>query len=96
MRVELSVRKATDESINAASHLGPMDSGAVAALRRLADRLDSQDGASDNTLAPTYLRYCDALGLTPSARVGLAASDGQPATGSRLAQLRAIAGGAGA
>lgn len=46
--------------------------------------------APDNVSLPTYLRYCEALGLTPSGRVRLGpAKDG---AGGKLAQLRSVAG----
>jgi len=46
--------------------------------------------APDNVALPTYLRYCEALGLTPSGRVRLGpAKDG---AGGKLAQLRSVAG----
>ena len=53
---------------------GP-DSGTVAVLLKLAAAVDAIDasglnpaGKLDNVSVPTYLRYADALGLTPAAR----------------------------
>ena len=34
--------------------------------------------ANDNVSIPTYLKYADALGLTPTGRVGLLADPGKP------------------
>lgn len=70
---------ATEKAIKAAKHLTDMDLGAVAALRVLArklDALDSEDVTSledlkakfDNVTLPTYLKYCESLGLTPAGR----------------------------
>ena len=88
------IREATEASIRAAKHLAESDAGAVEALRAVADMLDDWDGA-DNVVAPTYLKFCVELGLTPASRAGLAVSDGEASQGSRLAQLRAITGGRG-
>lgn len=44
----------------------------------------------DNVSLPTYLRYCEALGLTPAGRAKLKPSKG--AQGGKLAQLRAVGG----
>lgn len=46
--------------------------------------------ATDNVSLPTYLRYCEALGLTPSGRAKLKAPKG--AQGGKLAQLRSVGG----
>ena len=73
--VPTSVRQATEDAVNAAEHLTKMDAGAVAALLKLADQIDylyehgtSEDGKFDNVSVPTYLRYCESLGLTPAGR----------------------------
>ena len=42
--------------------------------------------ANDNTSIPTFLRYCDALGLTPAGRTGLAAP--KEASGGKLSSLQ--------
>jgi len=94
------VREALDAAVVAAAHLTPMDAGAIAAMRALADKIDAWDvivdwanedavehdgrprvPANDNTSIPTFLRYCDALGLTPAGRAGLAAPKEAPAGG---------------
>jgi hypothetical protein len=68
---------ATETAIAAATHLTDMDAGVVAALRVLARKLDELDrplaaGGTpprfDNVTLPTYLKYCEALGLTPLSR----------------------------
>ena len=47
---------------------------------------------NDNTSLPTFLRYCDALGLTPAGRVKL--DEKKPeGKGGKLAHLRAVQGG---
>lgn len=43
----------------------------------------------DNVSLPTYLRYCEALGLTPAGRTKLGSAKG--AEGGKLAQLRSVA-----
>ena len=65
-----SVVEATRAAVEAA-HLPPTSVGAVAVLLRLADAIDNIDddglnpaGKLDNVSVPTYLRYCEALGLT--------------------------------
>lgn len=80
-----------------------MDAGAVAVLRELASTIDAMaerpavdaDGKAlplDNVSIPTYLRYCESLGLTPAGRVKLAEQKGSGG-GGKLAQLRKIEGG---
>lgn len=77
----LSTVDALERSLEAARHrLTAEDAAAVEVLRRLAFMVDamSVDGAGiypdgrpkplDNVTIPTFLRYCDALGLTPMAR----------------------------
>ena len=100
-----TVLEATDAAIAAASHLTKMDVGAVEALRVLATKIDTDDdlrdaylearGADakplqlDNVSIPTYLKYCESLGLTPAGR--LRSSKPVPASGpSKLAKLRAV------
>ncbi len=47
--------------------------------------------APDNVSIPTYLKYCESLGLTPAGRLRLAPpKDGE---GGKLAQLRSISNG---
>jgi len=102
------VREALDESVAAATHLGSLDAGAVAAARALADKIDCWDTivdwamddavqlgdgrgrpavpANDNTSLPTFLRYCEALGLTPGSRGDVKPKEA--GTGGRLTVLR--------
>ena len=76
-----------------------MDAGAVAVLRRLAVAVDhlianggmSESGKLDNVSIPTYLRYCESLGLTPAGRLKL--DPKKESTGGKLAQLRSVQGG---
>lgn len=89
------IRTAIDASITAATHLTDMDKGMVAALRMLADRVDVLaecdwvvDGKLDNVSVPTFLRYCEHLGLSPAGRKSLEAK--KEAAGGKLAQLRAV------
>ena len=81
----LSVVEATRAAIDAA-HLPPTSAGAVAVLLRLADAIDGIDedglnpaGKLDNVSVPTYLRYCEALGLTGTK--GPAGSSAEPSGG---------------
>lgn len=78
----------------AAANLGEIDEGASRALLALAAEVDSivktgfnRAGKFDNTVIPTYLRYCEALGLTPSGRGGAVkpAGESKPST---LQQMR--------
>lgn len=71
-----SVLEATQSAISEAN-LPRTTAGAVAVLLRLAEAIDNIDddglnpaGKLDNVSVPTYLRYCEALGLT--ARVAAA------------------------
>jgi len=90
-----SVAAETDAAIEAASHLIDMDRGAVAALRYVARIIDGfadrpEEAVRDNVTIPTYLKYADALGLTPAGRLKLAKP--KESGGSKLAQLRSIQG----
>lgn len=88
---------ATEKAIAAATHLTDMDAGAVAALRVLARKLDALDRPSgedgegaarfDNVTLPTYLKYCESLGLTPTSRSRVA--DGKGTEGGGLGKQRA-------
>lgn len=89
------VLEATDKAIAAAAHLTDADQGAVEALRRVAGLIDAQsetgltpDGKLDNVNLPTYLRYCEALGLTPAGRAKLEIKKGREV--GKLAQLRSV------
>lgn len=102
------VLDATLKAVAAASHLTAMDDGAVEALLTLAQKIDTDDAVReayltqmpeggrplqlDNVSIPTYLKFCDALGLTPAGRERLAEKKG-PAGGGKLAKLRAVQGG---
>lgn len=94
-----TVAQATERSIAAATHLTEMDAGALAALRGLAEAIDylldhggvNADGKFDNVSVPTFLRYCEALGLTPSGRTRLEQEKG-PA-GGKVAKLRSLHAG---
>lgn len=89
---DTSIYEATVEALAAATHLTTTDKGAIAALKYLARKIDTEDDLRDmvleragednvkpppldNVSIPTYLKYCEALGLTPAAR-GAAASKG--------------------
>jgi hypothetical protein len=107
MREHGEVRAAVEESL-AAADLGALDAGAVAVLRTLADKIDTEaelrwamlqwaeaedrevrPPKEDNVSIPTFLKYCDALGLTPAARAvkagkgkeGAGDSNSRPASG---------------
>ena len=85
------VARATEEAIAAAQdQLTAKDSGALAALRFLARKIDTEaelrelalqwaadNGGKpppvDNVSVPTYLKYCEALGLTVASRAALEA-----------------------
>ena len=85
-----SLQEATERSIRAATHLTDLDAGAVAALRALAVRLGTTDPEKDNVTLPTYLKYCEALKLTPASRgVTVGESDAK----GKLAQMRLVRGG---
>lgn len=108
------VRAATELSIAQAyvdKVLGPLDAGAVSALRVLADKIDkddelreryldltaNEDGSPvkplqlDNVSLPTYLKYCDALGLTPAGRAAQAGkAPAKERTSGKLANLRSV------
>lgn len=90
-----SVAGETDRSLAAAGHLTDADAGAVAVLRGLAAAVDwlldheglTASGKLDNVSVPTYLRYCDALGLTPAGRLKLGEKPEE--SGGVLAELQA-------
>ena len=101
-----TVLEATEASIKAAKHLGLLDSGAVEVLRHLARTIDAisegqevdedsddpraKPRSLDNVTIPTYLKACDALGLTPAGRVRL--DEKKEAPGGKLAHLRSANG----
>jgi hypothetical protein len=55
---------------------------------RWAEAMKLRPPSQDNVSLPTYLRYCEALGLTPSGREKLKPAKG--GEGGKLAQLRAV------
>ena len=86
----LDIIAATERSIRAATHLTDLDAGAVAALRALAIRIGTTDPEKDNVTLPTFLKYCEALKLTPASRgVTVGESDAK----GKLAQMRLVRGG---
>jgi hypothetical protein len=58
----------------------------------LANGLITSSGKFDNVTIPTYLKFCESLGLTPGGR-GEEFEKPKGASGGKLAQLRAIHGG---
>ncbi len=95
---ELTVVEAVEEALAAAAHLTNTDFAAVAALRVLAAKMDaladSRLGVTedrkrglDNVTAPTFLKYCSELGLTPAGRKALASKEG--GTGAKPSGVRA-------
>lgn len=93
--------EATEASLEAATHLTEMDAGAVQALRVLAAKIDqmmsetieSMDDLKakfDNVTIPTYLKYCESLGLTPAGREKLALKKDE---GSKRGKLVSLQGG---
>lgn len=67
------LRKAVDKSIKAAASCGDLDlernAAPIAMLRYMADRLDSDSGKTPMlryVTPPSFLNYCEALGLTPA------------------------------
>lgn len=85
-----SVVEATERAIKAAVHLTDLDAGAVAALRVLAARMATSDPDKDNVTIPTYLKFCDALRLTPASR---GVTVGESEAKGKLANLRSLRGG---
>lgn len=95
-----SVEDATRRSIKAAHDLDDLDAGAVAVLLELARAIDVMaandglrpDGKLDNVSVPTYLRFCESLGLTPAGRARLTEKKPEGA-GGKLAVLQGQAQG---
>lgn len=77
MSVEAETRRAVDAA-RAEGALTDLDSGVVETLMHVAREIDSLvDGINgagklDNVSVPTYLKFSEALGLTPSSRVKFA------------------------
>lgn len=70
----MSVVKATEKALKAVA-LPESDGGTAAVLLKLASAIDDIDDAGlnpagklDNVSIPTYLKYAEALGMTPAAR----------------------------
>jgi hypothetical protein len=95
-----SVRAETEDAVKAAG-LEPQDFGVARVLIELAGQVDyllANDGLSpagkfDNVTVPTYLKYAEALGMTPAARARIAAEPKREGVGGTLGKLRAIHGG---
>lgn len=99
---------ATEQAIEAATHLTKKDAGAVEAMRLLARKIAAWDQivewaiedaarnesrpvvpANDNVSIPTYLKYAEALGLTPAGRIKLV-TDQKPATPTPTSKLASV------
>lgn len=110
----MSVVEETEAALSAASHLTALDKGAVAALRVLARKIDTESELRelalehaaerkekpppvDNVSIPTYLKFCESLGLTPAGRARLTQKKPAAAdeTAGAIARLRSIHGGRG-
>lgn len=97
----VSVAEATRQAVQAAKSAGIVndaDAGVVAVLMHLAESIDAMEdgltpsGKLDNVSVPTYLKYAEALGLSPKARE-VAGFDLGGATVSKIGKFRAVAGG---
>ena len=91
------IEEATRRSLREAD-LPDRSRGVQEVLVKLAQAIDDIDelglnpaGKLDNVSIPTYLKYAEALGLTPAAKA-VKGEDGKPKL-SRLAQLQALPGG---
>lgn len=102
------VLDALNEAVESARHLTPMDRPAVEAARALALKIDMADRyfealadhaaegkppSQDNVSIPTFLKYCDALGLTPIGRTRADIEKAKGGAGGKLAQLQSLKGG---
>lgn len=106
----MSVLAETERAVKAAREQGlitDVDAGTVAALLHLATEIDSLvagvngSGKLDNVSVPTFLKFSDSLGLTPTSRRRMAAavasrsravSEEAEDVGGKLSSLRAVAG----
>lgn len=96
----MSLWDETAEAIEAAKKAGiitAMDAGAVETVLRLAERMEDPDfpvidGRFDNVTESLFFKACDSLGLTPAGRKKLDVKEQKK--GGKLAQLRAVNGGA--
>lgn len=101
------VAEATEKAIAAAAHLTDQDAGALATLRFLAKKIDTEETlrdmalewaaedekrrppSVDNVSIPTYLKFCESLGLTPAGRARLAEKKPE-AKGGKLSRLSSV------
>jgi hypothetical protein len=95
-----SIYEATERAVQAArAELSDLDAGAVAVLLELARQIEvmadngglREDGKLDNVSIPTYLRFCESLGLTPAGRVKLGVEKPSAGPVGKLASLKAHA-----
>ena len=112
----MSVVSETERAVAAAladGTLNEKDAGVVEALLHVAREIDSLEagvnaaGKLDNVSVPTYLKFSEALGLTPSARVKFAGAlarasaqskesgGDQGGEGSKVSSLEAVRQAAG-
>lgn len=115
----VNVESETQRAVSAARAEGTLtekDAGVVEALMHVAREIDSLEagvnaaGKLDNVSIPTYLKFSEALGLTPSARVKFAGalarasaqskgleveSSDSEAGGSKVSSLEAVRRSAG-
>ncbi|UTX33736.1 hypothetical protein NNL26_06955 [Micrococcus luteus] len=96
-----SITEATHQAVEAAKRAGIItdaDAGSVAVLLHLAEAIDAQEdgltpsGKLDNVSVPTYLKFAEALGLSPKARKA-GGFDLQVTDAPRIGRFRAVAGG---
>ena len=111
----MSVESETQRAVEAALADGTLtakDAGVVETLLHVAREIDSLvhgvngAGKLDNVSVPTYLKFSEALGLTPSARVKFAGAQARAAglskdgggaggEGAKVSSLEAVRGAAG-
>ena len=90
---KVTMVESVERSIRNAKHLRAVNTAAVNALRMLAVRMDrladseweDEKGRLDNVTVPTFLKYCQALGLVEFAE------SAAPATSSRRAPVDELA-----
>lgn len=88
-----ATRVSVDRAVSAGTLDPTLSAGPIAAVLLVAEQLDHPDfpvidGRLDNVSLPTYLRYCQALGLVPAVETSGKEAKG----GSKLAELRSIEG----
>lgn len=85
-----SVRAELDRALRGAKHLRVRHSPAVAAARKLADRLDDSDGRTDHVLAGSFLKYLEALKLVdaPVKAAPVGGKGSKPAPPDEVAAMR--------